>query len=370
MLDDWFEMAPCGLLRTADDGTLLRVNRTFCLWIGRSAEELVERMRFQDLLTIGGRIFHQTHWAPLLRMQGSVSEVKLEIVHSDGSKLPMVVNALRREIDGKTWHELAAFVARDRDRYEQELIKARRRSEELVAETQQLHRDAKDRALFAEQMMGIVSHDLRNPLSAVSMGAGILEQSATEPQLRIVHRIKRATDRAVLLINELLDFTAARLGPGIAITPQPFDLHVFVADMLEELRLAYPDRALAQVREGEGACVVDDQRVAQVVGNLVSNAIVHGARDREITITTRGGEQPRIVVQNWGHQIPADKLPTLFEPMTRGSFGGGKARSVGLGLYIVREIARAHGGEALVDSTADGNTTFTVQLAPARRSNL
>jgi phosphoserine phosphatase RsbU/P len=344
---------------------ILRANRTFCVWVGRTEDELAQRERFQDLLTMGGRIFHQTHWAPLLRMQGSVSEVKFEVLHRDGSKLPMVVNAVRREIDGKPRHELAVFVARDRDRYEQELVKSRKKLEELVAETQQLHAEAKDRALFAEQMIGIVSHDLRNPLSAVGMGAGILEQDATEAQLPIVHRIRRATARAVQLINELLDFTAARIGTGIAITPGPFDLHVSVADTMEELRLAHPGRTLVQVREGDGACVADDQRVAQVVGNLVSNATVYGERDRDITVTTRGGEQPTLIVHNWGPQIPSEKLASLFEPMTRGTQAASKARSVGLGLYIVREIARAHGGAARVVSTQDAGTTFTVTFAPA-----
>ena len=119
---------------------------------------------------MGGRIFHQTHWAPLLRIQGSVSEVKLEIVHRDGSKLPMVVNAVRRDVEGTMRHDLAAFMARDRDRYERELIKSRKELENLVAETQELHAEAKDRALFAEQMVGIVSHDLRNPLSVIGVG--------------------------------------------------------------------------------------------------------------------------------------------------------------------------------------------------------
>jgi sigma-B regulation protein RsbU (phosphoserine phosphatase) len=366
LVDDWFESAPCGLLLCADDGTILRVNRTFCAWIGRPADDLVERLRFQDLLTMGGRIFHQTHWSPLLRMQGSVSEVKLEIVHADGSKLPIVVNAVRREIDGNARHELAAFVARDRDRYEQELVKSRQRLEELVAETQELHAETRDRALFAEQMIGIVSHDLRNPLSAVAMGASILAESATESQLPIVHRIERATARAAQLINELLDFTAARVGEGIVITPNTFDLHASVAETLEELRLAYPGHTLAHAREGSGECVADDHRVAQVVGNLVSNAAVYGDREREITVTTRGGEPPTVIVHNWGPPIPTEKLATLFEPMTRGTQAGGKARSVGLGLYIVREIARAHGGAASAHSTPDGSTTFTVTFAPAR----
>lgn len=236
MHDDWFELAPCGLLRTADDGTILLVNATFCAWVGRRADELVDRMRFQDLLTMGGRIFHQTHWAPLLRMQGSVSEVKLEIIHSDHSKLPMVVNAVRREIGGSQHHDLAAFVARDRDRYEQELIKSRKRMEELVAETLGLHAEAKDRALFAEQMIGMVSHDLRNPLSAIAMGAELLEAANREQQVSIVQRIKRATARAAKLTADLLDFTAARLGTGIPVNPRPIDLHASVADAISIMK--------------------------------------------------------------------------------------------------------------------------------------
>jgi phosphoserine phosphatase RsbU/P len=361
--EDWYEAAPCGLLRTAEDGMIVRVNGTFCAWVGRTAEELCTR-RFQDLLTMGGRIFHQTHWAPLMRIQGSVSEVKLEVVHRDKSKLPVVVNAIRREVDGDKVHELAVFVARDRDRYEKELLKSRERLEELVLETRELHAYAKDRALFAEQMIGIVSHDLRNPLSAVAMGVALLEGDATESQLRVVHRVKRATGRAVQLISELLDFTAARIGSGIAITATPFDLHASVADTLDELRLAYPNHAIAHIREGEGTCVADDERVARVVGNLFSNAAVYGEPARGITVTTRGGSQPSISVHNWGAPIPPEQLADLFRPMTRGAQDGGRARSVGLGLYIVQEVARAHGGLAEGVSTNDGGTTFTVTLAP------
>ena len=104
-------------MQTADDGTFRRVNRLFCQWVGYTPEDLVGRRRFQDLLTMGGRIFHQTHWVPLLQMQGSVSEVKLDVVHGDGSSISMVLNALRRTERGVVVHELAAFIARDRDRY-------------------------------------------------------------------------------------------------------------------------------------------------------------------------------------------------------------------------------------------------------------
>lgn len=131
-----YEDAACGLLATEADGTILRANRTICNWLGRSSSELVGS-RLQSLLTIGGRMFHQTHWAPLLKLQGSLAEVKLELLHADGQKVPMVMNAVARAHEGVELHELAIFSARDRHRYEVELLKARERAETALRQAQQ-----------------------------------------------------------------------------------------------------------------------------------------------------------------------------------------------------------------------------------------
>ena len=352
------DLAPCGLVQTTDEGTFLRVNRTFCQWVGHPAESLVGVRRFQDLLTMGGRLFHQTHWSPLLRMQGSVSEVKLEVQHADGTTLPMVLNAIRRRQGDTMVHDLAAYVARDRDRYERELVNARKRQESLVAEAQQLHAEARDRALFAEQMIGIVSHDLRNPLSAIMTGTALLSaRGLSEHQQRTLGRITRSTERATALIADLLDFTQARLGGGLSVSLAPCDLHAVIDEALEELRLAYPDRELRHVRTGEGELRADGHRLGQLVGNLVSNAIAYGDKG-PITITSAiEREAATVTVHNLGAPIPEEIRTTLFAPMTRGATGANRARSVGLGLYIVREIARAHRGDVDVVST-DAGTTF------------
>ena len=168
--------AACGLLETAGDGRILFANRTFCTWVGHDEAALTGR-RLQDLLTMGGKIFHQTHWAPLLQMQGSISEVKLDVVHASGTSIPMVLNAVRRVEGDVVRHDIATFVARDRDTYERELVQSRKRLEELVAE-------AKDRALLSEQMIGIVSHDLRNPLSGISLGVELLGDLGLDPHQR------------------------------------------------------------------------------------------------------------------------------------------------------------------------------------------
>ena len=354
------DAAACGLLQTAENGTFLRVNRTFCSWVGHPAEALIGRRRLQDLLTMGGRIFHQSHWTPLLAMQGSISEVKLDIVHADGSTLPMVVNAIRRRQPGAVVDEVAAYVARDRDKYERELVLSRKRLEELVTEATRLHAEAKDRALFAEQMIGIVSHDLRNPLSGISLGTALLGRGdLSEGQQRTLARIARSTDRALRLVADLLDFTEGRVGKGLSVTREPIDLHESIAQAIEELAPVYPARTIAHVRAGEGECVADAHRLAQLVGNLVANAMAYGSPDSPVTVTSSVDDTSfAVAVHNDGPPIPSEQQASLFEPMTRGAHPTDKGRSVGLGLFIVREIARAHGGSAVVTSTAEAGTTF------------
>jgi sigma-B regulation protein RsbU (phosphoserine phosphatase) len=353
--------APCALLQTSVDGTLRRVNATFCRWLDRAEEELVARLRFQDLLTMGGRIFHQTHWIPLLQMQGSISEVKLAVLRRDGTAIPMVVNAIRHLHEGVEVHEIAAYVARDRDQYERELVLARQRLERMVEESARLEAEAKDRLLLAEQMMGIVSHDLRNPLSVIAMGTSLLaEAELPELHRRTLGRIQRSTQRANRLIADLLDFTQARLGAGLPIVVAAIDPHDVVAQALDELRPVHPTRALVHERIGQGDCDADANRLVQLVGNLVANAVTYGDADTPITVTSSIAETTwSIAVHNHGPVIPEELRAQVFRPMARGSHAPNEQRSVGLGLFIVREIAIAHGGSVDVRSTATEGTVFT-----------
>ncbi|TWI57561.1 sigma-B regulation protein RsbU (phosphoserine phosphatase) [Pseudomonas duriflava] len=484
-----FERAACGLLVTSRDGTILRVNQTFCKWMGYTPHELVGQKRIQDLLTMGGRIFHQTHWAPLLQMQGSVAEVKLDLIQKSGPTVPVILNAVRHEYSSGIYHELAVFIAEDRHKYEREHVQARKRAEELL--TQQLEAqqaltlakarlrialesaqlfvwdvdpltyerryedevamllglpapqtitaeqyeaciepedraqeqaafsralisahesyrcvyrlngmdgvqrtvsssghsvfdqngklsqfvgvlqdiseltrqraEAEDRALFAEQMIGIVSHDLRNPLSAIRMGAHLLERSQLTPkQVRILEHINQSTDRAQRLITDLLDFTVARVGQGITVSRQPIELHNLVSASVAELRLAFPDHRLEHHYSGQGDCIADGDRLVQLIGNLVANAVAYGVVDQAILVSSHIEHGAFVIsVHNHGKPIEATVLPHLFEPMSRGDSGENKARSVGLGLFIVREIVRAHGGSIAVTSTEEAGTLFT-----------
>lgn len=361
---DGFDDAPCALARTTDKGLLLRVNAAFCTWLGYADEELVGKRRLQDLFTMGGKIFHQTHWAPLMQIQGSVAEVRLEMLHKAGHRIPMVVNAVRRERDGEIVHDIAAFVATDRDKFEQELVAARKKLELTVATAQRLEEDATDRALFAEQMVGIVSHDLRNPLAVIVTSAAVLQRGElSEKQREVLARITRATGRADRLISVLLDFTQARLGPGIAVTPVVAEPHKVVAEAVEELAQAYPKHQLRHVQQGTGTAFFDADRLAQVIGNLAGNAMAYGEPSAPVTVTSSLQENTlKVAVHNFGPAISAEAQSRLFHPMVRGDDALMNGHSVGLGLYIVSEIAKAHGGTVEVSSDADNGTTFTVTL--------
>ena len=137
------------------------------------------------------------------------------------------------------------------------------------------------------------------------------------------------------------------------------DLHACVADTIEELRHLHSARALNHERVGTGSCVADGDRLAQLLGNLVSNAMTYGLAEEPVTVVSMIEDTSfTLSVHNQGAPIPADIQAALFQPMTRGSSAGASARSVGLGLYIVSEIAKAHGGEVTVHSTEDEGTTF------------
>jgi len=378
--DEWhtlFERAPCGLVTTLANGTIRHANETFCAWLGVPAEALVGSKRLQDLLTVGSKIFHQTHWMPLLQMQGSVAEVQIDFVHRDGHALPMLVNAAVRTTQDGVYHDLALFVVVDRRKYERELLAARRRAEELldrerVIQTQlaevlrEQERQAQARAVLAEQLIGIVSHDLRTPLGVVLLGAAALEAVGLAPaQARVVKRIASATSRANRLITDLLDFTQARLGGGLRVSSAALDLHMLVAECIEELRLVWEGRMIQQVRRGEGLVCADADRLTQVVTNLATNALTYGTASHPITITSEiSSEHLTIAVHNHGPPIPPSLMPHLFEPLRRGEqqvkLG---SRSVGLGLYIVQEIARAHAGQVSVESDAELGTRFVFTAA-------
>jgi PAS domain S-box-containing protein len=135
--EELFEEAPCGYLATRPDGTIIKINRTLEQWLGRPREELIGQVRFQELLTPGGRIYHDTHYAPLLQMQGAVREIAVELIKADGSSLPALINSVLHDEQGHSpLIRTIIFDATDRRRYEQELLRAAKREREIASTLQ------------------------------------------------------------------------------------------------------------------------------------------------------------------------------------------------------------------------------------------
>ncbi|MET0403251.1 MAG: ATP-binding protein [Cystobacter sp.] len=221
-------------------------------------------------------------------------------------------------------------------------------------------------AEFRERFLGIVSHDLRNPLNAILLSAhGLLKQGGVDSvQARSVRRIVTSAERMGRMIGELLDFTRGRLGGGIPIQPKPVDLRQVCQQVVEELQSSHPGRALLLSTEGDVQGVWDADRLAQLLGNLAKNALDYSPPDSPVDIQVRDeGALVQVTVHNDGPPIPERMLPEIFEPFRRAVSGEQRPTSgLGLGLFIVHRIAQAHGGSIEVDSSEGRGTTFTLSL--------
>jgi signal transduction histidine kinase len=169
------------------------------------------------------------------------------------------------------------------------------------------------------------------------------------------------------MISDLLDYTRTRLGAGMPVSPVPMDLGSLCRELFNQFRGAHPDRAMRFEADGDLQGEWDPDRLRQAISNLIGNAVQHGAASHPILLRLTG--EPRdvvVVIHNGGPPIPPGELARIFEPLVRGSTAepprGNRPGSIGLGLYIAREVARSHGGRIDVASSAADGTAFTVRL--------
>lgn len=244
-----------------------------------------------------------------------------------------------------------------------------------ISERKRAEEELRRTAQFRERLIGIVSHDLRTPLTAISTGAGLLLRTEGMPEktLRTVGRIASSAERMARMISELLDFTRVRLGGGIPVQRTASDLYPVVRHVVEEAEMAFPGRAVRLEAQGDFRGEWDEGRLAQVVGNLLRNALLYSPEGTPVTVGLQGeGTWVRLVVHNHNRAgpIPPETLPTLFDPFRRGAASHTeRAREgLGLGLYIAREIVAAHRGFIDVMSSEREGTVFTLLLPRAEKA--
>jgi signal transduction histidine kinase len=220
-----------------------------------------------------------------------------------------------------------------------------------------------------QMFLAILGHDLRNPLNAVAMSAAVLSETPGlgADSLGMASNISTSATAMTRMIGDLLDFTGTGLGAAMPLSPAAMDVGGLCREVVEEMRAAHPTRTLRFEPRGDLAGDWDAARLRQVVSNLLANALHHGDDSGPVALTA-GAEGPDVLlaVRNAGPPIAPDVLPTIFDPLVRGSSAESERRrrpgSLGLGLYIAREVVAAHGGTIEVKSSAEAGTVFTVRL--------
>ena len=354
--DNIFEHPLCGFARAGDDGRIQQINSTVSAWTGISEIDIRGKL-FSDMLTIGGKIYYETHLRPLLHMQGHFDEIALELVCKDGKKMEVLVNAFQTPaVDTAPQYTLyTIFKATDRRQYEKNLREAWTKSEmKFFAEQANVS--------LREQFIAILGHDLRNPLGAVMAAANLLAESdLTERDTRLVDMIKRSGVRMRELIENIMDFARTRLGGGLILDTKPVWLQPILAHVADELKTSYMSRTIVTEFSITQAVTCDPNRVSQLLSNLLANALTHGAVDSPVHVRAFTKDNIfEMSVSNSGPSIPCELFDELFKPFSRNKIRPSQ-NGLGLGLYIASEIARAHNGKLECTST-DEETRFTLRM--------
>lgn len=378
--DTLYDDAPCGLLLADADGLLLRANGTACNWLGFALPELAGIVRIQDLMTVGARLFHHTHCVPVLQVRGSVAELQIDLRHRDGTRLPMLVNIVRRREGAQVFDQWALFMATERQSYERELRNARKAAEEALEARRgaELQLQAVNAALSAadrrkDEFLATLSHELRNPLAPLRSALEVMRHTdlAEGANARLLSVFDRQLHHLTHLVDDLMEVSR--------ITQDKMELRRETVDLAALARAAVCDTAGLMEQAGHRLEVTlpphavtvdaDPTRINQVVVNLLTNAAKYTPDGGRIALSlTVDDGTALLAVRDNGIGLPRHALATVFdmfsqlEPALERSRGG-----LGIGLSLVRGIVELHGGTIAADSEGEGmGSCFTVRLPLAR----
>jgi signal transduction histidine kinase/ActR/RegA family two-component response regulator len=352
-VDPLLDEAPCGFLVVGDDGAIVAANRTVARLLSSEPQALA-RAHVDRILDVPGRIFYQTHVFPTLKLQGVVHEVYMNLVDAEGASVPVMLNAVRRARDDRFVSDWAVVPMRQRNEYENEILKARKQAEEASR--------AKD------QFLALVSHELRSPLSAISGWAHILSQDRVEEGIRKrgLAAIQANTRAQVKLVDDLLDY--GRISTGkLRLDLAPVPLAALVASVLEGVMPTAQAKGvmLDGIVDGEGLFVsADGDRLRQVLWNILVNAVKFTPKNGRVTIRLRrDGSWVEVAVSDTGRGIAPEFLPVLFDRFRQENGGVRREGGLGLGMSIARHLVELHGGTISAASPGrERGSTFTLRL--------
>jgi PAS domain S-box-containing protein len=396
--EELYESAPCGYLSTLPDGTIIRANQTLLTWIGLERQALLGHKCFQDLLSIGGKIFYDTHFAPLLRMQGFVNEIAFDLTCADGRRLPVLANTVQKlDATGRPMvHRITLFNATDRRTYERELLLARRKAEQATAELRHLNETLEQRVaqevaerMKAEealrqsqkmeavgQLTGGIAHDFNNLLTIIVGNIELLQRrlpEGNERLLRAADYAMQATRRAATLTQRLLAFSRQQ-----PLDPKPIDANKLVAGMSDLLWRTLGETVVLEtvLAGGLWRTQADPNQLENAILNLAVNARDAMPDGGKLTIETVNahldeayvealtepvppGQYVLVAVSDTGTGMSKATMEKVFEPFfTTKEVGKG----TGLGLSQVYGFVRQSDGHVRIYSEPGEGTTVKIYL--------
>jgi len=353
-LDPLLDHAPCGFLVVGDDGYVLLANATAAEMLRAPGAARLVGFHVDAMLSTASRIFYQTHVFPTLRLQGQVHEVYLSLVGADGGELPVLLNAQRRNEDGRTVNDWVIVTMRQRNELENELVRARK-----IAE---------DSARAKEQFLGLVTHELRSPLGAIRNWASILAQKGGDPAIlkRGVEAIERNTQLQAALIEDILDEVRVATGK-LHLELDQVDLGAMLHSVLDSAAAAATAKSIAIERDIPDEALrvrADRNRLQQILWNIVTNALKFTPASGRVRAELRCVDDwIEVAITDTGRGISPEFLPHVFEHFRQEHSGVQAQGGLGLGMAITRKLVELHGGSIFAASPGAGKgSTFTVRL--------
>ncbi|MCP9234999.1 ATP-binding protein [Lewinella sp. JB7] len=357
----FFEVAPCGYVFTSATGDFLRINKTFCDWLGYSPAELVGSHSLIDLVTRGSRIFFETHFFPVLNLQNSVEDINLTLQCKNGSRLPVLITATRHHDDAGRFLFTSMVIINFtvRKKYETELLVAKKRAE------------SSDRA--KSYFLSTISHEVLTPLNAIVGTSDLLKTTGLNAhQAHLQSILANSATHILQLFKNILVISKVGLGK-LRVANAPFDLHELVRSVVNSFHFDSRNRGLdldVTVDEALPATLVGDPTlISQLLTNLIGNAVKFTpdgsvATTVKVLDSTEKRVRIEVAVTDTGIGIAPDRLQKLFTPFTQASedihakYGGS-----GLGLAISSSILEKLDSRMEVFSEEGKGSRFSFELS-------
>jgi len=366
-VEELYENALCGFLSTTPDGRIVKVNRTLAKWIGSDVDCLVGCRRFAELLTVGGRIFYETHFVPLLQMSGVATDIALDLQCDDGRVMPTLISAVqKRDESGKAiLNRITVFNAAERRSYERELLLAKKRAEEIAADLQRsnlaLVRTNEELGQFAFA----ASHDLQEPLRTMTVYSQLLAlkhaDQLDDEANGILGHIIDGSQRMKHLISDLLSWSEAQES---SLRLRRNELKVILSAALRNLGATIEQSRAVVTHDELPVLTTDAARLAQVFQNLIGNAIKYANPGLTPVIhisSSRQGEREWLfAVQDNGLGFDPEYADSIFTMFKR--LHGREIAGTGIGLAICKKIIESHGGRIWATSTPGVGSCFSFTI--------